>query len=241
MNNYTIGRCANCDERIPYERASKGKLFCSDICRDRASIVRYARGAIQDGRYEREELVRQAVKIKLGFAIGEKGYPETERTLSKQIRDAVFKRDKGKCQICGNDGTTIDHIRDSSPDLDNLQVLCQSCHNKKTFAGMKPANPQQIALLRSLWERINSPMPHRLCDDETHWNGMWKKLSIELKQWSQTVSWQNEDEYRNVTVLTHEEQATLDPHYNYESYETWLQENSFEDSDYFHELMQRDD
>ena len=65
------------------------------------------------------------------------------------VRDEVRKRDRGKCQRCGKfirslaDDSVVDHIIELSPDnfddinirlgFNNLQLLCKTCHNIKTF------------------------------------------------------------------------------------------------------------
>lgn len=63
--------------------------------------------------------------------------------VKRDYRDTVYKilceRDGEKCQGCGReDGLTIDHIKPialgGTNDIDNLQLLCQSCNSSK---GMK--------------------------------------------------------------------------------------------------------
>lgn len=67
----------------------------------------------------------------------------------KKARSIVKVRDNGLCVECMNDkritiGVLVDHIIpikevwDKRLELDNLQLLCQSCHNKKT--GKERAN-----------------------------------------------------------------------------------------------------
>lgn len=63
-------------------------------------------------------------------------------TRWKNLRVEVLKRDRGLCVRCfANNriekGTVCDHIIEISDggaiwDINNLQLLCQSCHNKKT-------------------------------------------------------------------------------------------------------------
>ena len=50
--------------------------------------------------------------------------------------EQVFKRDGARCKKCGRQDTlTIDHIMPTSKsgnnDLDNLQILCMRCNQKK--------------------------------------------------------------------------------------------------------------
>lgn len=68
----------------------------------------------------------------------------------QRVRLAVISRDKGQCQMCGrllagNDREChVDHIVEKPVDqaaeatpLEGLQLLCRSCHSKKT-AGVSP-------------------------------------------------------------------------------------------------------
>lgn len=59
----------------------------------------------------------------------------------QHMRDYVYARDMGMCQVCGNavtDRKIVDHIRalkiapNEKLDKDNLWVLCYRCHNIKT-------------------------------------------------------------------------------------------------------------
>ena len=76
----------------------------------------------------------------------------TERIRGRRwmtIRERIFQRDCGLCQTCQRNGrltpgTQIDHIvaltNDGSNDDDNLEVICDDCHDIKTNAdlGYKP-------------------------------------------------------------------------------------------------------
>lgn len=66
----------------------------------------------------------------------------------KRARDLIRIRDSGLCVECLSDkritvGTIVDHIIpikqnwNKRLDEDNLQLLCQSCHNKKTGSERK--------------------------------------------------------------------------------------------------------
>lgn len=66
----------------------------------------------------------------------------SERRIRPSVRDAVFERDRFRCQRCGavpGPGVwlEVDHIVEkaeggSDEDLANLQTLCNSCHAAKT-------------------------------------------------------------------------------------------------------------
>lgn len=64
-----------------------------------------------------------------------------------EVRDYVRHRDENTCRSCGNPVTEryiVDHIIEVTVDNvhdwdiaynpDNLQLLCQTCHNAKTFS-----------------------------------------------------------------------------------------------------------
>lgn len=76
-------------------------LFCSDLCAEEASTVRYARRAITDGRIHDAEVV-EAVMIRVAMVV-RGGYPARARNLSPAEREAVFRRDDYRCQICGGE------------------------------------------------------------------------------------------------------------------------------------------
>lgn len=72
----------------------------------------------------------------------------------KALRQAALRRDGWQCVQCGARGRLeVDHIRpvkdapELAFDLSNLQVLCPSCHTKKTRieAGFSPPDPKRAA------------------------------------------------------------------------------------------------
>jgi len=166
--------CLNCDIEL-----TEATLFCSELCKDEAKFVRYFRACLRDGRYERPD-VQEALEIRLGAILGG-GYPERERRLPSDIREAVIERDGGKCRMCGQPGSQIDHIRDGSPDLSNIQLLCAGCHNKKTIAGFvevsEITDPVACAKGKSLLTRVHARDATRVCDGpdrESVWRGVLK-------------------------------------------------------------------
>ncbi|MDX6499065.1 MAG: hypothetical protein QOG23_2325 [Blastocatellia bacterium] len=163
--------CLNCDQ--PMTLIGQVKLFCSEACADEAKLVRYARRSIGDGRINQPD-VQEAIQIRIAHALGG-GYSERERRMPLSLRRAVFARDKGRCQKCGQLGTDIDHIHSSSNELANLQLLCGTCHNKKTkerFVEITPEHERYAevdAKRDSLRFRIEASEPQRPCDDEKNW------------------------------------------------------------------------
>lgn len=70
-----------------------------------------------------------------------------------EVRDFIKRRDKMTCQSCGEPITgryIVDHIKevnetnvhywDIAYNPENLQLLCQSCHNAKTFSTVGTTN-----------------------------------------------------------------------------------------------------
>ena len=53
----------------------------------------------------------------------------------RKIRQRIINRDRGLCQMCGNEGDSVDHITPRSQggtdDDNNLQLLCRSCNSSK--------------------------------------------------------------------------------------------------------------
>lgn len=67
--------------------------------------------------------------------------------ISKKVKEAVFKRDRGKCILCGKPGLPEAHyIARSQGGLgkeENIVTLCRPCHNK-----LDQTSDRQILLTR---------------------------------------------------------------------------------------------
>ncbi len=164
--------CANCGVLIQGGR----NLFCTELCRQAAKAVRYARGVQADGRIEFLD-VQEAVDVKIAFVAGG-GYDERGRRLTTDQRVAVMERSSGLCVECGAPGDEVDHIRGPSADSDNLQLLCRSCHQAKTNQSFHPAPLEMVRQVhRPLWERIGREVPLQP-SDTPGW--AWR-------QWASTV------------------------------------------------------
>lgn len=165
-------RCANCSSLI-----QEAKIYCSELCSQEAGWVRYARVCRLDGRDQRPDVI-EALRIRLAFVLGG-GYPKLVRTLPDSVRRTIIERDQGTCQICGQPGTEIDHISGNSNDPSNLQLLCDSCHNKKTIAGFvritKESHPEAWEKAQSLRKRATAKEPLQVCDSR-EWGELQKDL-----------------------------------------------------------------
>ena len=177
--------CLNCDQ--PVTLTNIVKLYCSDLCKDEASFVRYFRACRSDGRNNQPD-VKDALLIRMAHIL-RGGYKERERRLPRATRRAVFERDKGLCQKCGQPGTDIDHVEGSSNELENLQLLCKCCHNEKTKSKLVPlpsegeeGGAEVHAKLGGLLFRVHSLTPQRACDNEETWNTLSRQVTSERRK-----------------------------------------------------------
>lgn len=180
--------CANCLLPLPDDLDG---LFCTEDCQQAASTIRYYRRVASDGRLAREG-ARLALRRRFWFALNG-GYSARARRISPAVRAQVSERGGGRCRACGGVGEQVDHIHGDSPALDNLQLLCRTCHDTKTDAALFGAvatvldgddptksaedvnvdlDPRAVALLN----RAFAPVPMLLCDDEVAWEGAWRSL-----------------------------------------------------------------
>ena len=168
--------CANCSSEIQQMR--QAAMYCADLCRDEAEYVRRARRCRASGRDQEPEVIEE-LRIKLVRILGG-GYNWRERRLTKSDKEAIRKRDHGKCRKCGDPGDVIDHISGNSSDSKNLQLLCKACHNRKTVAPFRPltkeSHPEEWAKARSLERRVKAEHPLKLCDDAAEWDALQKEL-----------------------------------------------------------------
>lgn len=170
--------CANCLERLPDDVDG---LFCCELCMQTADTVRYWRRVVRDSRADQPD-VRDAVRTRVAFLLAG-GYGKAARRLPSHIRDAVWRRDDGLCGRCGQPGEEIDHVDGDSAEMDNLQLLCKSCHHAKTRERMRPATPEQQALVAEMYaNRVLADVPALLADDQDEWQRIWSKLKKARRQ-----------------------------------------------------------
>jgi len=171
-------RCASCLQQVPDDEEG---LFCSELCSQTASTIRYWRRVVRDGRAGQPD-VRLAIRTRVAHLLAG-GYHEGARRLSPAVRAQVWERDGGRCVSCGQPGAEIDHIAGDSPDPGNLQLLCAGCHQAKTAGRMRPASPGQAAEVAALYKaRVQPEAPALLCDDEQGWVRQWRGLKKARRQ-----------------------------------------------------------
>jgi 5-methylcytosine-specific restriction endonuclease McrA len=167
--------CVNCDERL-----DAAKLFCSDICHDEADFVRYVRRRIRDGTAAQPD-IKDVIRIRRAHIISG-GYQWRARQLTQRVKEAIFRRDEGRCRSCDRPGSEIDHIKGCSNELENLQLLCCECHIAKTKAGLVPLSPTDEEYLakvykaRELEHRCRNARALRICDDDEVWPQSWRRI-----------------------------------------------------------------
>jgi len=169
--------CANCGRQV-ISRTTR-RVYCSDLCSQVAKWIRYFQKTVVDGRCWFPD-VHEALSVRLGH-IASGGYAETERRLSVELREAVRMRAGGRCQICGDTGTDVDHIRGSSADPSNLQLLCRRCHSLKTQGSMRPAEQDVLETVHKPIQRRAFEIPHRQPCDSVEWqHRLWAKGAGEV-------------------------------------------------------------
>lgn len=84
-------------------------------------------------KHELEKIVRQEL-IDNGELFGD----QTKRPpIPREVADAVYKRDGGRCVYCGStENLQLDHIipfsKGGATSIENLQLLCQKCNLEKS-------------------------------------------------------------------------------------------------------------
>lgn len=177
-NRFEPDHCANCLQPL---QPRIERLFCSELCRQTAEVVRYWRGVVRDRRIEQAD-VQTALSTRLAHLLAG-GYAEQARRLPRATRKQVWERDQGRCRECGKPGEEIDHINGDSSSLTNLQLLCKICHHGKTAARMVPASADQQRDIKALErERVVPDEPTRLCDDRDQWATVERQLRRERRE-----------------------------------------------------------
>jgi len=166
-----VHACAYCAEALELTSLS---LFCSVQCKDTAKVVRWSRRQLANKTFERPDVV-VVMRTRLAFVLAG-GYDARRRRLSAAQRVAVIERFHGACASCGQAANEVDHIKGSSSEEDNLQLLCRRCHQAKTEASFVPASPEDVAQLERIAEQWWAETPELLSLDEVRWDRVHRKL-----------------------------------------------------------------
>ena len=96
--------CPNCGAPCDLERSP----YCSCECREESNFVRQTRRALLNGVAFDEE--KQATLGQNLWRLLGGGFPRRQRLVGEKDRARLFKRNEGKCEICGAPATTFDHL-----------------------------------------------------------------------------------------------------------------------------------
>lgn len=159
--------------------SSESSPYCSDRCRERAAFVRQARRLIHSSvelSHEKRLSLGQALWHLLGG-----GYPARVALVPATSVSRVIERADGKCEVCGGQAITVDHIATGCNRTINLRAVCSGCSRTKPF--MDPVLLAMPEVERSLAEialRTRSSFPLRQCDDPESWD--WRAFIRRRKQ-----------------------------------------------------------
>ena len=100
-------------------------------------------------------------KQSLGFTPGPIEYKSYDEYLGSElwqhIRGAVYRRDKGKCRVCGRDGSVVHHLSYAKEvmegrDLEKLVLVCRPCHKHIEFD--KYGNKRSVGKAAAAFRRM---------------------------------------------------------------------------------------
>jgi plasmid stability protein len=169
--------CANCDVEVFRDKKPRGP-FCSAVCKETASFVRYHRRVNwrlkNEPGFVVDDEMKKALQVRMAFIVSG-GYDDNAHTIPVQTREQVKTRDDGKCVLCGEHGEEIDHIDGPGSELENLRLLCRACHWEKTRGNMGavPEGSPLLAVVGRVMERVNAAEPVKVCD-ANDWDQTWR-------------------------------------------------------------------
>ena len=190
QRQFVSGQCANC---AGAKVTIRSPLYCSVVCKESASFVRYARSYHADGSDQRPE-VAEGILVRLAFVL--QGIdPAREPEVPELFRMIVLREAQGHCEKCGEpfdfDPLTahfdrmpkVHHLDGGSNDTSNLRAWCAGCKRGDAELRFRPVEEgsSQNPYSRELEERVLSEVPMLLCDDEMQWKLIWRQLSKEAR------------------------------------------------------------
>ena len=157
--------CPNCSKPASGTKTP----YCGAECRNEAAFVRQFRGAVVEKTIfdsERQEGIGQVFWYLVGG-----GRPLRQHIIPEKTKQDLFKKAGGKCTICGDEATSIDHIASGCNRPINLQAVCDSCCRAKPFGDSSVLQSHECTVkLKEFSVRIGSPEAIRCCDDPKHWD-----------------------------------------------------------------------
>ena len=185
----SIGRDTSLCPSCGAPSASEKSPYCGPACREEAGFVRQVRAGLADGSIfdaERQVAMGQVLWSLLGG-----GYPLRQSMILERSRVLVFKRSGGKCEICGAEATSIDHVKTACNRPINLRAVCEGCTRTKPFGDADFLSSHAVSrLLTELAARIAANPPLRLCDDPATWD--WRAYVADRKQAKAALSLRTE-------------------------------------------------
>lgn len=157
--------CPNCGAVVQSMRSP----YCGEACREMAGFVRQFRTGLAEGWiFDSEKQV--ALGQVLWHVLGG-GRPLRREIAPAHARKAALKRENGRCQVCGAEATTVDHIGSGCNRPINLRAVCDACCADRSFGDRTVmVLPQFQIAIAEIAVRIASPEPLRRCDDAATWN-----------------------------------------------------------------------
>ncbi|UYP44981.1 hypothetical protein NEF87_001266 [Candidatus Lokiarchaeum ossiferum] len=91
--------------------------------------------------------------LKFAKSTSQKEYISTGRDIPAYVRLCVWKRDQGRCVVCGaSENIEYDHIipysRGGTSTVDNIQILCLACNRRKSNRMVVPSKKSDITPLQ---------------------------------------------------------------------------------------------
>lgn len=188
---FVAGLCCNCGSPNVTINAP---LYCSQVCKESASFVRYARARHSDGSDQRPDVV-EGILVRLAFVL--QGIdPAREPRVPEEFRMIMLKKADGQCEKCGDsfdlDPFTrnldripkIHHLDGGSNNDSNLRAWCGKCKREDAESRFLPVEEGSLQdpYSRDLELRALSEVPLLICDDERQWKVIWRQLSKEAKE-----------------------------------------------------------
>ncbi len=169
--------CVECGD--PIVLTNRARLYCSEVCHQTLKLIHYGRGVVADGRIV-DPLVEDAIGMRIAHILAG-GYHEQARRVPPATRAQIFERDGGRCVLCGEPATQIDHAAGDANTPENLRAVCGSCNLAMAQEHLVPASPEKARLARRLIERIFASAPLFPRDDETAWPATSRRLMAERR------------------------------------------------------------